>query len=243
MSAQSEKAIRILELSRDGDELQALDLRLVEMAVNGHLNAAGLEAFDRLHAEVTSGAYKTKHHWFQGIEHLTQDTRGYVYWKGTSVEHFDFREQEPEAAAAHRLVEKCRKLEANGFPVNGRTVLQKACYNAEAGTPWQLALTHYYTFARKEDQVVGIFYVRYPDSEDTVVTAQRTNGSIQLAYYQWAHEALHALQKQGLTSTGAPDDYPEAVAMLAATGLSASEVDKIINAMSPADRLSVLYNR
>lgn len=235
---QSDKAIRILELSHDGDELQASDLHLVEMAVNGHLNAAGLEAFERLHADVTSGLYRTKHHWFQGIEHLTQDTSGYVYWKGKSVEHFDFSDKEKEADAAHSLVAKCQQLEANGFPVNSRTVLQKCCYTAEADTPWKEALTHYYCFARSGNQVAGIFYLRHPEAGDKVVSAYKAAGSIHLVYHQWASEALDALQKQDYASARTPEDYPAAVELLTATGLSAQEIEKIINANSPADRLS-----
>lgn len=243
MTTQSDKAIRILDLSSDGDELQPNDLRLVEMAVNGHLNAAGLDAFDRLHASVMSGLYRAKKQWFHGLEHLTQNMVGYVYWKGVSVEHFDFSDEEKEAVAAHELVAKCRQLEANGFPVNSRTVLQKCCYTAEANTPWKEALTQYYCFVRSSTQVAGIFYLLRPEGDDKVVSAYKVGGSIHLAYHQWAHEALDALQKQGYESAGTPDDYAAAVDLLTATALSASEISKIINASSPADRLSVLYSR
>lgn len=243
MNLQTEKCSRILQLTSDGDALQKHDLHLVEMAAGGQLNAVGLDAFERLYADVTSGHYRNKHHWFHGLENLTQDTRGYVYWKGASVEHFDHSDSARGAAAAHRLVDKCLKLEANGFPVNSRTVLHQCCYDAEPNSPWKEGLTHYYAFMRRGAEVVGIFYVRYPDAGDKVVTAHKVGASIQLAYHQWASDAYDSLKTLGFESAGMPEDYKTVVALLASTGLSATETEKIINASSPADRISVLYPR
>lgn len=242
MNIQTEKTSRILKLTSDGDELQAQDLQLVEMAAGGQLNADGLDVFERLYTDVTSGNYRTKHHWFYGLENLTQDTRGYVYWKGISVEHFDHVDSAKGAAAAHRLVDKCHRLEANGFPVNSRTVLQKSCYDAEPNSPWKEGLTHYYAFMRRGDHVACVFYVRHPESGDKAVSAYKAGGSIQLSYHQWGSDAPDALKAQGFESAGTPEDYPAVVALLTATGLTPTEADKIINAASPADRLSVLYS-
>jgi hypothetical protein len=80
-----DKAIEILQATSDGDKLAPLDLKIVESAVNGFLTADGIEAFNKLHKTVATGEYKQP--WFHGIENMTIDHVGYVYWKGAIVEH------------------------------------------------------------------------------------------------------------------------------------------------------------
>lgn len=63
-----DKAIVILEKTRDGDELDPKLLGLVELAANGHLNNVGKDAFEGLYLEVVKGIYKRP--WFHGVEHL-----------------------------------------------------------------------------------------------------------------------------------------------------------------------------
>ena len=81
-----DKAIVILEKTRDGDDLDPKLLGLVELAVNGHLNNVGKDAFEGLYLEVTNGIYKRP--WFHGVEHMVIDHEGFVYWKSNKVEHF-----------------------------------------------------------------------------------------------------------------------------------------------------------
>lgn len=51
---------------------------------------------------------------FHGIEELERRSDGYVYWKGAHVEHYTFRDEGEEAAAAHELAGRCRHLESIG---------------------------------------------------------------------------------------------------------------------------------
>ena len=83
-----EQAIEILRDSRDGEDLDPPHLSLVEAAVNNNLTERGIEAFHQLHAEVTSGKYVKP--WLCGVEHVTRDLQGYIYWKGNRIEHFTF---------------------------------------------------------------------------------------------------------------------------------------------------------
>ncbi len=76
-------AIRVI----DGDQLAPEYLKLLEYAVNGDLNEAGIALFRKLHAQVMAGTYVRP--WLQGVEHLTRDHDGFVYWKGHHVEHWD----------------------------------------------------------------------------------------------------------------------------------------------------------
>ena len=112
-----EMVIEILRKTNDGDELDPMHLKLVEMAVNGFLNESGLEAFRRLHEEAMKGYRKP---WFHGIENLTLDHHGNVYWKGANVEHFDFpfAYSERGKESALELAERCRRLEELGVEVN-----------------------------------------------------------------------------------------------------------------------------
>jgi hypothetical protein len=227
----TDKAIAILAATKDGDQLQGRHLALVQAAVNGNLSETGIAAFEQLHQSVISGAYMQEYHWLHGIEHLTKDGQGYVYWKGQHVEHYSFSDTDREATAAHKLAEKCHKLEAIGFPVNGRTALSKDCYEAPAGTPWMTALCRYYAFFKDGNQTVGIFYRRHVKAgESEVVAAHKNAEGIHLTPYPGAYEAYHALAGKGLTSAGIPNTYEETAALLEGTGLSGKELEEIINA-------------
>jgi hypothetical protein len=116
MSTTSDKAIDILRATSDGDNLAPPDLKLVEMAVNHQLNEAGEAAFDELHRNAMKPEGYTKP-WFCGIQHMTRDHTGHVYWKGIVVEHYDhdfwrthnWKEQMKQDA--EELARRCRLLE------------------------------------------------------------------------------------------------------------------------------------
>ena len=100
-----EKAIAILQRTRDGDDLAPEHLSLVELAVNDMVSEAGQIAFERLYSEVAVGAYAQP--CYHSIENLRKDHRGYVYWKGVQVDHFSFDKSV-----------RCRTLEMLGLPVS-----------------------------------------------------------------------------------------------------------------------------
>ena len=116
-----EQSIEILRDSRDGEDLDPAHLSLVEAAVNNNLTELGVQAFEQLYAEVTSAQYVKP--WLSGIEHVTRDLQGYVYWKGNRIEHFTFSAVNAAhlKAITQRLAEKCRHIEALELPVCGRT--------------------------------------------------------------------------------------------------------------------------
>jgi hypothetical protein len=122
MKNASEKAIEILQKTDDGDKLSPIDLKLLEMAVNGWLNEAGEVAFDDLYGQVSGGNYSAP--WFHGIEHLTIDHGGYVYWKGREVDHYTPSWAYSDEAKGHalELAERCRLLERIGVEVNTKGI-------------------------------------------------------------------------------------------------------------------------
>ena len=130
MESACDKACFILQQTHDGEDLAPEHLSLLQSAVNGWLTETGEVAFDALLASVKAGYSRP---WFHGIEHLTIDHVGYVYWKGQNVEHFDFRDWHdkpyaygPEGkAAAEEVADRCRQLETAGVPVNTTTAIWK----------------------------------------------------------------------------------------------------------------------
>jgi hypothetical protein len=130
-----DRAVEILRATQDGDRLAPLHLYLLQEAVNGHLSAEGLKVFEDLHRNAMQpGGYVPP--WYHGIEHLTRDLEGYVYWKGVDVEHHSFIGPDAHArekAAALMVAARCRHLEATGIPVNGlNTVWHWEKYQAGA---------------------------------------------------------------------------------------------------------------
>jgi hypothetical protein len=114
--ARCEMAIAILQATHDGEDLDPAHLWLVQEWVNDHLNEKGEAAFRDLHAQVTAGKYQKP--WLHGVEHLTRDHQGYVFWKNVEVEHYSFSGKgsyEREKAAAEELGRRCRILESKGI--------------------------------------------------------------------------------------------------------------------------------
>jgi hypothetical protein len=116
-----EQSIEILDRSRDGNDLEPFHLSLVQAAVNNHLTARGVDAFHQLYDSVTSGQYAKP--WLAGVEHVTRDHQGYIYWKGSRIEHFTFSVMEEDQLkhTTQRLAERCRHIEALGLPVCGHS--------------------------------------------------------------------------------------------------------------------------
>ena len=118
-----DKAIEILQATSDGDKLASIDLSLVEGAVNGFLTTEGIKAFNKLHETVVAGKYKQP--WFHGIEDMTIDNVGFIYWKGAIVEHYEqpWAYSKEAKESAQELKRRCEILESKGIPLNITTVI------------------------------------------------------------------------------------------------------------------------
>jgi len=117
-----DKACAILRATHDGNDLAPEHLSIVQAAVNRGLSETGEVAFEKLYQDVLAGYRKP---WFHGIEHLTLDPEGYVYWKSQQVEHYNMPWAGSEEARpqAEELAERCRTLEGRGLPVNTTTIV------------------------------------------------------------------------------------------------------------------------
>jgi hypothetical protein len=117
-----EMAQSILQKTNDGDDLDPLHLKLVEMAVNGFLNDKGWESFKELYESVKKGYVAP---WFHGIENMRRTEQGYILWKGKRVEHYDspWAYTPDGKKSAEELAARCRHLESIGVEVNVTTAI------------------------------------------------------------------------------------------------------------------------
>lgn len=121
----NDQAIEVLRLTDDGDQLSQRDLSLLQMVVNSSDVSELAEArWADVYSRVKAGTYK-KNGLF-GIDSLSIDHEGFVYWKGVSVEHYSFpADRRTEAvSSAIRLAAVCRLLEEKGTRVTGQSVMR-----------------------------------------------------------------------------------------------------------------------
>jgi hypothetical protein len=117
-------AVAILKKTNDGNDLDSCDLSILQDAVNGFLNDEGYEYFRDLHEKVIAGEYQKP--WLFGIENLTIDHQGWVYWKGKNADHFTFYEKgsrERLRKWSLEMADRCKWLEENNLPVNTTNVI------------------------------------------------------------------------------------------------------------------------
>jgi len=115
-----DKYLVILQKTNDGNDLSPQHLKLLELGINGCLNEAGLEAVDKLYEIVVAGTYTKPYH--LGVEFMTYDHEGFIYFKDRQVEHYS----QPWAYSLDakkdltKLQHQCLYLESieelNGFP-------------------------------------------------------------------------------------------------------------------------------
>jgi hypothetical protein len=116
-----EQAIEVLKATNDGDDLDPSHLAIIEAHVNGHLSEKGQQVFEEIYKQVKEGKYVKP--WLCGVENLTRDTRGFVYWKGIEVEHYSHRDYEKMKKDAKELGRRCRIIESSGQEVSCKSVI------------------------------------------------------------------------------------------------------------------------
>jgi hypothetical protein len=117
-----DKVIEILRATNDGSNLSPDDLYLIECAVNGYLSTVGEDAFKELYDNVCIlGSYNKMNNYIFGIEHITEDHEGYIYFKGQQIDHFSHNNAESKRNAAQEAQNICLLLEKKGHPINSVT--------------------------------------------------------------------------------------------------------------------------
>lgn len=114
-----DKALKIIQNTNDGDELSPNHLYIVQQVVNGLATEYELETFNKIHEDVVNGCYKKP--WLCGIEHMTADHEGYIYYKGHRVEHYSFEGFKSRQKLIDELTwlqDKCIHAEKLRLPIN-----------------------------------------------------------------------------------------------------------------------------
>lgn len=236
-----DKIIAILQKTNDGDDLTPSDLHLCQLGCNGQLNERGNQLLDTLHTAVEQGTYRAiRERPLHGTPFLTKDSAGYVFWRGTRIEHFSFPDSVAEAAAARALSEHCQMLEVKGFPVNSRTVLQRDLLTqAPANTPWREIALGYYSFMSDASGIPAWCIVSLPNARamgvpradlglppEYAVATEFESGSFQL---------FHKLQRAGYKSTAAPtNSYSALTQFMARLGVTPAAITEMA-AAAPED--------
>lgn len=125
-------------------------------------------------------AVVAKEDWFHGVEHLTKDSTGYVYWRGKHVEHFSHRDFEEEAKEAKNLASRCLALESAGLEPSSRTTVYAKEFLALAGLAdprgkqWaQTILSHgHYAFMEGQAGRAALVFWSVPKRPDAEGEAQ-----------------------------------------------------------------------
>jgi len=117
------KAIEILEKTNDGDTLDPSHLFVVERVINNYAFAEEVDVFNEIYKDVAAGKYQKP--FLFGVEHITIDHSGYIYWKDIIIEHFNFPYLRKKECKKHvlQLAERCKWLESQSLDINLRTVV------------------------------------------------------------------------------------------------------------------------
>lgn len=154
---------------------------------------------------------------------LTLNSAGFVYWKGTEVEHFSHQDPDARAAALQRLAYRCQALEDKGFPVNSRSAISPLFADAPAGTPWLLAMRRYYALLEGNGRRAAVFY--HPTARGTVVLERHPQtGQLAIQRHESAYAAYDALQEQGMESKGPWTCYERFAEFFAQAALTPEDV-------------------
>jgi hypothetical protein len=112
--------LEILQNTHDGEDLTPPHLKLIELASNDMISEAGEVALYELYANVKKGYVKP---WFLGVEHMTRDHEGFVYWKGIQVEHYSHMDDIQALKELKELERRCLILESKGIKVNSSSAI------------------------------------------------------------------------------------------------------------------------
>lgn len=117
-----EDVCELLRLTNDGNKLAPKHLSLVQLVVNGEASGYGLQEFYKILGQAREGKYDAGKVWAYNIENMTKDQVGYIYWRGSHIEHYSHRNYREEKTDALQLAERCKLIESKGLEVCGETV-------------------------------------------------------------------------------------------------------------------------
>lgn len=135
-----DKTYTILLSTNDGDDLSPFHLRMIELVINNGekiLNEDGLVEWNKLYNDCKNKQYTKPFHF--GVEHMTKDHTGFIYFKGIQVEHFSHSSGEDELKDTQELADWCMDQEKQGLKISAGKAMfrgvQKRGYSLENELP------------------------------------------------------------------------------------------------------------
>jgi hypothetical protein len=118
----SETAIDILTRTSDGDDLAPTRSEVARKRRQRTPHRKGKIAFADLNKRVVNGYVRL---WFRGVEHVTIDHEGYIYWRGNHVEHYCIRlmTAERQQSETEGLARRCLIVEGRGLAVSSTNLI------------------------------------------------------------------------------------------------------------------------
>ena len=215
----------ILDHSEGGRALLEPHRLLVRKALHDTVSHDGEDVLEWLHESVTRGTYRKEFFW--GIEHLTRDAKGLLFWKEHLIGRFMLVNDEQDEKTAQRVAARCRELEAKGFPISSRALLSQEIMQAPHDTPWKQALYTYAMFLTKDDRVRVAFWTKA--GKAMVMLERQSNGEVLCSMSQG--DASQALQKV-LDNEGFEcayvNDYAAFERLIEKSGLTPEDIERAL---------------
>ncbi|MCC5612019.1 hypothetical protein LC612_36130 [Nostoc sp. CHAB 5834] len=236
-----QKLDKVLTFSNSGKWLKASDIYLLDRFEKGVATDEDAARLDELYEATKTDLRPEFPETFFGLERLSNDNVGYVYWlkepgnldKRVQVEHFSHDSVMDMLKAAERLQSIGLELEAKGFPVNGRTVLSELTRKAPADTPWLNALLKGYCFFTGNDRYVVILYSRVSGG---MVVLENVDGQVKVNHVDEAYNAFHYVQNQGLKAVMMHSlNYEQFCQFFDAAGLTSADLETALDQEKPLE--------
>ena len=197
----------IMSLTNNGRDLDFQNLKRLNVYFDGYKTEFPKEEevhYAELLGKARNGVFNTP--WFHGVENMTMDSQGYIYWRGNHIDHYSFDDLLAERESLLDLEKQCLILESKGFDVDARNVLCPYLKDAPKGTEWYRAIHYIYTIYVHESTKET--WLIFNGKNGAAISLGRTPGNPLLQRQDFAgemgcYDAFHAYQRQdGMTRPG-----------------------------------------
>jgi hypothetical protein len=115
-----QKRIAAIERHAPGSTLTYFHKHIIHRIRLGCRTPFDLAMLNQAYIQVKESTYHKLKNCHFGVEHITQDGEGYIYYKGEYIDHFSYESKEwlEEWQATRTAANICKLLEKKGHPIN-----------------------------------------------------------------------------------------------------------------------------
>lgn len=147
---------------------------------------------------MTAAAVLQSNPWLHGVENITADETGYIYWKDSVVEHYDNHLDPKWKDALEELAQRCRYIESLGIQPRTRNVIWRWETHKDLTRDneyFDLIANGFYTVMVKDDMT--LFIVSLDDGNIAVAMISDKTMSIDFYSEEWEPELFRYYHNQG----------------------------------------------